>query len=666
MKTFDQADAMIQTAATLARKIKDVMVATEVKRPMRMAAYAPQRSAMRASLGDSSAPMDPALATYATPSASRLALASRMKEIGRIRDPGEKAVARQQVIDLLQAQQAYERYMDSMRPESYMDFTLAQALQNEGHTNSNKVPDNEFLKRFASATAASIELGKDFLPDDMAETLAKARTADESQADESWDVSRFDPDLGTQIKATKARQVECVREWNEAGEIKIKHRAEVKALEDAGKRGTPEIEQAREAYLEHLSRQNTLAEEYKKLNARMARLQKKSNAVWRDARHQLGAGAEVRAEVGRAVISKVLEKSSISQKDAEEWANSRKVSASARSALSRQGYNFDKFLADLADFYRFTNGRVRHVSFDTDGKGRANASGIGEHTTDGVINIGSSFPRSVLWHELAHYMEADTGMRYQSAQWIRGRASGPAYSLKAQYPNKGYSFKETALPGPFSDAYVGKLYGDGMTEVFSMGLEYLSDPHYLGAALDQDPEHLQFVLGALSRPATEIEKATATLRNMVLGAAGEARSVQADSRGVLIDKLATLAKLAPTAETMATLTEQRYVSHMVSRQRESLQVLGEVQWTGAKPPSYSGHSIYVAEGLVRQGNGSNRLVKGLCLLQKISALPVNLAGAKMPEVLAASVMLLCLGINVTMRTLSELELMKNTFEVAND
>lgn len=666
MKTFDQADAMIQTAATLARKIKDVMVATQIKRPMRMAAYAPQRSAMRASLGDSSAPMDPALSTYATPSASRLALANRMKEIGRIRDPGEKAVARQQVIDLLLAQQAYELYMDSMRPESYMDHTLAQALQNEGHTNPKRVPDDEFLKRFASATATSVDLGKVFLPEDMAETLAKARTADESQANESWDVSRFDPELGEQIKATKARQVECVREWNEAGEIKIKFRDEVKALDAAGQRGTPELNQARESYLEHLARQNTLAEEYKKLNARMARLQKKSNALWRDARHQLGAGAEIRAEVGRSVISKVLEQSSISQQDAEEWANSRKVSASARSALSRQGYNFDKFLADLADFYRFTNGRVRHVSFGTDGGGRANASGIGEHTTSGVINIGSSFPRSVLWHELAHFMEADTGIRYQSAQWIRGRATGKAYSLKAQFPKKSYSSTETALPGPFSDAYVGKLYGDGMTEVFSMGLEYLSDPHYLGAALDQDPEHLQFVLGALSRPATEIETATATLRNMVLGAAGEARAVQAESRGGLIEQLATLVKLRTTDVSMASLVETGYTSHMVSRQRESLQVLGAVEWAGSKQPAFSGHSIYLAEGLVRQGNGSNRLVKGLCLVQKISFLPINLAGTKIPEAMAAAAILLTGNTDVTLRTLSDLELMKRTFEVAND
>lgn len=666
MKTFEQADAMINTAATLARKIKDVMVATPIKRPMRMAAYAPQRAAMRAILGDSSASLDPALATYATPSASRLALANRMKEIGRIRDPGEKAVARQQVIDLLLAQHAYEHYMDSMRPESYMDYTLAQALQNEGHTNPKRVPDDEFLKRFASATAASIDLGKGFIPEDMAETLARARAADEAQeSSEQWDVSRFDPELGEQIKATRARQVECVREWNEAGEIKVRYRDEVKALDAAGQRGTPELEKARESYLEHLARQNTLAEEYKKLNARMARLQKKSNALWRDARHQLGAGAEIRAEVGRAVISKVLAQSSISQQAAEEWAKSRKVSASARSALSRQGYSFDKFLADLADFYRFTNGRIRHVSFDTDGGGRANASGIGEHTTSGVINIGSSFPRSVLWHELAHYTEADTGMRYQAAQWIRGRATGPAYSLKAAYPDKSYSIKETALPGNFSDAYVGKLYGDGMTEVFSMGLEYLSDPHYLGAALERDPEHLQFVLGALSRPPTEIETATATLRNMVLGAAIEARAAQADSRGVLIDQLATLVKLETTDVTMASLVETGYAKHMVSRQRESLRVLGVVEWVGAQPPAFSGFPIYLAEGLVRQGNGSNRLVKGLCLVQKLSFLAINLAGAKMPEAMAAAAILLTGKTDVTMSTLSNLELMKHTFEVAN-
>lgn len=52
-------------------------------------------------------------------------------------------------------------------------------------------------------------------------------------------------------------------------------------------------------------------------------------------------------------------------------------------------------------------------------------------------------------------------------------------------------------------------------------------------------------------------------------------------------------------------------------------------------------------------------------MQKLTYVPINLAGAKMPEAMAAAAILLTGKTDVTMRTLSNLELMKHTFEVAN-
>lgn len=659
MTTFEQADAQIDAVATLARKIKDVIVATPLKRPQRAAAYAPQRAAMRALLGDKSATVDTDLMTYATPSASRKALAARLIEIAKIRDPGEKAVARQQVIDLMHSQQAYERYMDSMRPEAYIDYVLASNLQHEGHSDPKRVPSDEFLQKFATATSASIKLGEGYMPEGMAEELAKAQAADDA-ADSMppLEMAAYAPEQAAKIAEAKELKNDIGRKWHAGQAEKERLKAERQNFE----RGTPERDAADRAWVEAVESQNALATEFKRYEDRIGRLQKKAAVIWRDARHKHGAGAEIRAKVGQTLIDKVRDASGVTEQEARDWAEAREVSDSARSALSRQGYDLKKFRADLADFYRFTNGRVRHVSFGTDGQGRANASGIGQHTTEGVINIGSSFPRSVLWHELGHYIEAETGVRYQTAQWIRGRATGGAYSMRAQFGG-GYRADEKALPGPFADPYVGKLYSDGMTEVVSMGLEYLSDPHYLGKALAKDPEHVQLVLGLLSRPPNEIERASQSLRDMVLSAASKSAEAKESSAAEWVSKLATLVKVVTTAETMYDI---RGITHgMTSHQRESMTVEGVIEWSGPKALNYSPPALYLCKGTVRRGNGSSRLVKGYALINDRSYFPVQLPGATLEQAQAAAAMLLNGITDITMSGLQYLDTMKHIYEAAH-
>lgn len=658
MKTFEEADALIDATATLARKIKDVMVASSTKRPQKAAAYGPQRAAMRALLGDKSSGVDADLMTYATPSASRRALARRMVEIGQIRDPGEKAVARQQVLDLINAQHAYENFMDSMRPESYIDFVLASGLQHEGHANPKRVPSDEFLAKFATATSASIDLGKQYMPDNAAEELAKATAADAAGGAASIRMEDYAPEIAKKILEAQGLKNAVGRKWH-AGQVE---KERLRTERQAFARGTPEFNAANESLADALESQNALAKEFKRYEDKIARLQKKANTLWRDGRHQFGAGAEIRAQVGKSLIEKVNAASKVTEQEAREWADSRQVSDSARAALSRQGYDLQKFRADLADFYRFTNGRVRHVSFGTDGKGRANASGIGEHTTEGVINIGSSFPRSVLWHELGHYIEAETGVRYQTAQWIRGRATGKSYSLKSKFPNSKYGSSEVALPGPFFDEYAGKLYGDGMTEVVSMGLECLSDPHYLGKVLAKDPEHVQLVLGLLSRQPNEVERAAQSMRDMVLTAANQQAEAKESGVADWVSKLATLVKVSATATTMYDISS---ITHgMTSHQRESMTVVGVIEWNGPKPLNYTPPVMYLCKGNVRRGNGSSRLVKGYAIISSDSYFPTQLAGATLEQAAAGGAMALNGFNDVTMSTLQYLDTMKTIYEAA--
>jgi len=118
----------------------------------------------------------------------------------------------------------------------------------------------------------------------------------------------------------------------------------------------------------------------------------------------------------------------------------------------------------------------------------------------GEINIGSYVSESITWHELGHHIEFENPRLEKAAhQWRDSRAtsSTPKPINEIQGVNF-YRPDEIALPGPFADAYVAKIYSDGTTEILSMGLQHFAQPHDMQKLYERDKSMFQFMLGVLT------------------------------------------------------------------------------------------------------------------------------------------------------------------------
>lgn len=202
----------------------------------------------------------------------------------------------------------------------------------------------------------------------------------------------------------------------------------------------------------------------------------------------------------QALISRLIGASSVSQEDARVWAESQEITKTAVNRLRADKYPVEKLRADMAEFYRMTNGRIGRVTIASTGKSRASADEIhGESVA--VIDIGSDFGKRVLWHELAHHLESDQVLMSAAKGFIEGRSTGVA-RLSVLAPKVNYGPKEKAHADGFFDPYVGKIYDDA-TEVFSMGMESLSSPELLVRRIADDPEHFSLIAGMLSTPVSD-------------------------------------------------------------------------------------------------------------------------------------------------------------------
>lgn len=244
-------------------------------------------------------------------------------------------------------------------------------------------------------------------------------------------------------------------------------------------------------------------------------------------------------EVGQRVIDDVLSGSSITQEQAEEWAAGVEITKTAAARLKKIGYQIETLRADMAEFYRLTSGRVSKVKIDSKGDRRANATNIDQHGTTGSVFLDSRFSKRTLWHELAHHIEADPVARNASGRLIRRRSvDGKAYTLKSLTGNPGYRAGEVAYKDGFFNAYVGKIYHHGITEVFSMGIESFSDPLMLGRRIAQDPETLEFVAGFMKAEIDPLERAFLSLRDALEEMSSEAKEGEGATVEAMISRLA--------------------------------------------------------------------------------------------------------------------------------
>ncbi len=255
-------------------------------------------------------------------------------------------------------------------------------------------------------------------------------------------------------------------------------------------------------------------------------------------------------EAAKAFTESVVQASPVTAEQAAAWAEAQDITPPARARLKKIGYDLKQLRQDMAEFYRFSGGRVVKVKVHSKGDRRANATGIEDHGKEGVIHLAGSFDKRVLWHELAHHIEADPVAKMAAGKFIRRRSvDGKAYSLRSLTKNSGYRSSESAFKDHFFDQYVGKIYNHGTTEVFSMGVESFSDPLTLGRRMAQDPETLEFVAGYLKQPIHPLAKAHMALRERLIDVSSEANEEAAKGIEQLQAELAAKVGFTPDTDT---------------------------------------------------------------------------------------------------------------------
>jgi hypothetical protein len=218
-----------------------------------------------------------------------------------------------------------------------------------------------------------------------------------------------------------------------------------------------------------------------------------------------------------------MESSPVTEAEAQAWASKQTITKNAANRLKTSGYPVESARKDMADFYRLTRGRLASVTFDSDGGSRANANGIHGHDTS-VVNISSNFNKRVLWHEMAHHLEADPDVLVAANGFLKKRG-GEVKSMRFLTGNSAYRGDEKAYSDGFFDAYVGKVYTDA-TEVVSMGVESFHSPEVLGARIAEDPEHFALITGILSAQPDPLFKSA----QAVLAQAGELNAKMAGAK----------------------------------------------------------------------------------------------------------------------------------------
>ncbi len=288
---------------------------------------------------------------------------------------------------------------------------------------------------------------------------------------------------------------------------------------------------------------NQLVEAYETVRNEFYDLRAKLNAMVREAQDAMQGPV---ADAAQECITEVMTASPVTPEQAQAWASDQVISPAAKARLRKNGYQPEQVIKDMAEFYRFTRGRVEKLRIDTNGGKRANTVGIGAHGQPGVIYIDSDFDKRVLWHEMGHHIEADPAAGAAARMFIRMRADDPKpYTLRSLTGIKGYRADEVAYKDHFFSPYIGKIYSHGTTEVFSMGLETFSNPALLATRMKQDPQTLQFVMGYIHSPQDTLQALHLAMRQSLRQATDDAQEAVQEVGQAKYKALAVQAKFTP-------------------------------------------------------------------------------------------------------------------------
>jgi hypothetical protein len=200
------------------------------------------------------------------------------------------------------------------------------------------------------------------------------------------------------------------------------------------------------------------------------------------------------------------------RKAAKTWAKSVAIASSAS-----RPYKVTRLREILEEFYLVTGGKANNLrsvvyrDFIFNGRVASKKERAYALRFAGEVNTGKYFTKSgyinqeelarAMYHEMGHHVEFGedpTRMKYgqAAAAWRDARVSSMEQKRLSELTGiSAYKDAETARPGDFYNAYLGKVYKDGSTEVVSMGLEHFSSAEDMLALYEKQPELFDFVLG---------------------------------------------------------------------------------------------------------------------------------------------------------------------------
>ena len=207
----------------------------------------------------------------------------------------------------------------------------------------------------------------------------------------------------------------------------------------------------------------------------------------------------------RLLTDKILESSPISEEQSHQWAAGQVIDKSALTTLKKQKYLEPDIRKDMAELYRLSGGRFGKCCILPRQKGQSRACAYPDQKN---IHIGKEFTKKTLWHEMGHLFEGDGKYQYAAQAFLDNRVdkSKGLTRLSVLTGNKNYRRDEVAFTDHLFDAYVGKYYRQGVTEVLSMGVQQFSDPECMAELHDKDPDMFLMIAGLLATPPSESEK----------------------------------------------------------------------------------------------------------------------------------------------------------------
>lgn len=302
---------------------------------------------------------------------------------------------------------------------------------------------------------------------------------------------------------------------------------------------------------------NKAEEEYKKKSVEV------TTAIDEEIKEAEARKNTLELEKYNSVITKLTERSPISEKDAKLWVESHviiKKDALARLKKIPNYSNVEDFKSDIANFYRLCGGKIASVNFvATKGKKeRAFAS-----DKKNVIAISSDMDKEVLFHELGHHLEfRNTIAQNAICNFISRRTNGERLaSLNSLTGFNGYSKDERARKDAFISPYVGKHYKDGSTEGISMGAQYLSSPDALFSLFERDKEHLELVTGMFAHTDSATHAYFEAQRHDALSE--KEIVLLTDAFAVALDKVITAKKMARFEKRHSRMIEKFGRTYMV-------------------------------------------------------------------------------------------------------